>query len=239
MTRFCSMGLALLLATGMAQLSAAQETRPGGSGSGTSISGTLKVTGTKVKTKGSKSQKHVVIYLEKVGDKSYPPPPKEPVEMDQKNLVFIPHVMAVQKGTKVDFLNSDSVDHNVFCVDDCCKILEPGKKKFLDLGNWGKGDVRSHTFNTPGEAVLLCRLHPEMAAYLIVLETPYFTVAEVDGKTLSASYAIENVPPGKYLLRAWNKKCGSPDKEVTIEAGKSSQVDFEISRKKRKRRKKG
>lgn len=201
------------------------------------VGGTIRVTGTKLKTEGAKSQKHIVVYLEKAQGADYPPPPAKHLKMDQQNLVFIPHVMAVQKGSTVDFLNSDTVDHNIFCVDDCCKILsgaEGATPKFMDLGNWGKDQVRSYTFNLTGEAVLLCKLHPEMAAYLKVLDTPYFTVAEVDAATQSAAYSIANVPPGEYVLKVWNKKCAAAEQKVAVAAGQAASADVELVLKKKR-----
>lgn len=203
-----------------------------------SISGTVAIVGTKVKTEGAKSEKYVVVYLEKVGDANYPPPSSEPVVLDQRSLVFVPHVLAVQKGTVVSFLNSDTTDHNVFCVDECCKLIEDinaKKAKFLDLGNFPGGEKASHTFNVPGEAVMLCKLHPEMAAYIIVLETPYFTVAEIDEVTQSASFTIRNVPTGDYTVNVWNKRCESPAQQLTVATDGQEDVRIELQRKQRKR----
>jgi plastocyanin len=81
------------------------------------IKGTVGVYRTKVKTTGSKSDKDVVVYLEKVGNNDFPPPPKR-IRMDQKGLVFIPHVLAIQKGTSVEFLNNDNDKHNVYLFND-------------------------------------------------------------------------------------------------------------------------
>lgn len=203
------------------------------------VSGTVQVVGTKVKTQGAKSDKYVVVYLEKVGDQVYPAPPSEPALLDQIALVFVPHVLAVQKGTTVEFLNSDTTDHNVFCVDECCKLVEDlnsKKPEFLNLGNFPGGAKASYTFNLAGEAVMLCKLHPEMAAYIIVLETPYFTVAEIEESSQSASFSVANVPPGKYIVKTWNKRCESPEQEITVGDDGAAEVAVELQRKQRKRK---
>lgn len=203
-----------------------------------SVSGTIQIQGTRVKTEGAKSDKDIVVYLEKVGGSAYPPP-SEHALLDQANLVFVPHVLAIQKGASVDFLNSDTTDHNVFCVDECCKLVEDinsKKPKYLDLGNFPGGQRASHTFTVPGEAVILCKLHPEMAAYIIVLDTPHFTVAEVDGATQSATYTIADVPPGDYVLKTWSKKCQSLEQKVSVSAEQEAKADIELQRKTRKRR---
>lgn len=204
---------------------------------GVTVSGTVKVVKTRVKTSGAKSEKDVVVYLERKDDGSYPAT-SEKKTMDQKGLVFIPHVMAVQKGTTVNFLNSDNEKHNVFCVDDCCKVLEKnsdGKEEFMDLGSWGQGETRSYTFNIPGVGVLLCKLHPEMAAYIVVLETPYFTKAEIDDSTQTGSFSIENVPAGTYLVKTWNKKCVSEEQTITIANQDIKGMQIDITRKRRRR----
>lgn len=203
-----------------------------------SVSGTIQVTNTKLKTEGAKSDKEVIVYLERV-DGAKMPPPTDHAVLDQSRLVFIPHVMAIQTGTTVDFVNSDTTDHNVFCVDDCCKLVEDITKKkpaFLDLGNFPGGKTASHTFLAPGEGVMLCKLHPEMAAYIVVIDTPYFTVAEIDGTSQTAGFTIENVPPGNYVMKTWNKRCESTEQEITVGTGESAGLKIDLQRKQRKRR---
>lgn len=203
------------------------------------VTGKIQVQGTKVKTAGAKSGKDVVVYLEKIGDVKYPAATKEHAVIDQSSLVFIPHVLAIQKGVTVDFINSDTTDHNVFCVDNCCKIvedIEAKKPKFLDLGNFGGGAKASHTFDIPGEGVMLCKLHPEMSAYVVVLESPYFVIAEIDGDTQSAQYVIENVPPGEYVLKAWHKKLAAPEQKIIVVEDGKSEANITLAKKERKRR---
>lgn len=197
-----------------------------GAASGGTIEGTIKVWRTKVTTDGPKSGKEVVVYLEKVGDNTFPAPTKH-ARLDQKGLVFIPHVVAILKGTTVEFLNSDHDRHNVY-------LLFEKSGKELDLGTWKPGDVRSRKFDEVDAAVALCKLHLEMEAYVVVLPNPFFTVAAIDDATQQARYAIKDVPPGKYTLLAWHKKLkvkgGSV--AVTVEGGKSATVDFTITKKK-------
>ena len=192
-------------------------------GSGT-VAGTIAVYKTKVKTDGAKSFEDVVVYLEPQTPASYPPPEKHTV-MDQRGLVFIPHVMAIQKGTTVDFLNSDHDRHNVYFLYD-----ETGDT--LDIGTWGPGQTVSHTFTQTGLVITLCQLHLEMAAHILVLEYPFFSVAEIDGETQQAAYAIDMVPTGDYVLRAWHKKLRlkSGDVSVSVAAGQTTTVHLVITR---------
>jgi len=213
-------GMAVSLAVALSPL-LAQAGENGGT-----ITGMIKVSRTKVKTKGPKSYKHVVVFLETEDGGSFPDPVKH-AEMDQKGLTFIPHVIAVQKGTTVDFLNNDSEIHNVY-------FLFDSSGKQINLGNAPPGKVLSYKFDTVDTATVLCKLHLEMAAYVVVLPNPYFTVAKIDGDTQQASYTIKNVPPGKYTIKAWHKKLKlkGGSKEVVVENGKTATVDLTITKKK-------
>jgi plastocyanin len=178
------------------------------------IGGNIKGT---VKAKRAKYIINTVIYIEKIEGKEFAPP-KEHMLMDQKNLTFQPHVLPVLVGTTVNFLNSDDVLHNVFSPDKCAE-------KF-NLGSFPKGQKRSYTFNDPGcVSVMLCNVHPEMEAYIFVLETPYSAVSEKDG-----SYVIKDVPPGKYILKIWNERMKSKDVEVTVPKSGDVTVDFQLKR---------
>ncbi len=220
-TRSVSLGAAMLMAVALVPPETTVE-------AGT-LSGKIAVSGTKLKTEGGKSDRDVVVYLERTDGGDYPAPTEaDAVEIDQVGSVFIPHVLPVQQGTKVTFKNSDSFEHNVFSADDCCE---------MDLGNFAGGASASHEFDTLGEGVMLCKLHPEMAAYVIVLDTPYFTRAELDGATQSATYRIENVPPGEYIVKIWNKKTESAEQTVTISDDTEAAADVTLEKKQRKRRK--
>ena len=158
-----------------------------------------------------------VVYVDTIAGKTFPAPADKPV-MDQKGLMFSPHVMVVQQGTTVDFLNSDSVQHNVFWPS-----ISGNKKEGHNLGTWPKGDKRPFKFDQPGVVPLLCNVHPEMAGYIVVSPTPYF--AETDA---SGNYKIENVPDGKYNVVAWHEGMKTQTKPVDV-AG-TGKADFTLSK---------
>ncbi len=194
-------------------------------GSG-SITGTIKLSRAKAKTKGPKSYKDVVVYLEKVGENDFPPP-RRPAKVDQKGLVFIPHVLAIQKGTPIEFYNNDNDKHNVYF------LYEQSKKtKTKDLGTWKPGETRLYTFQDPKEVTMLCKLHLEMAAYVVILDNPFFTTVPIDGEKQQATFTIKNIPPGKYVLNTWHKKLKlkTGTQEVTVETGKTTEVDLTITK---------
>ena len=172
-----------------------------------------------------------MLYLEKVGKEGDYPPPRVSAKLDQKGLVFIPHVLAVQKGRPIEFLNNDNDKHNVYLVYEE-RIGGKSKTKTNDLGTWNPGEKRSHTFKEPKIITTLCKLHLEMAAYFVVLDNPFFTTAEIKKKTRRASYTIKNVPAGKYRLNAWHKKLKlkTGPVDVVVEAGKTRKADLTITK---------
>ncbi len=171
----------------------------------------------KISAKAKRYRKDSVVYIESAaGDFS---PPEEHASMDQLGLVFIPHVLVIMKGGTVDYLNSDDVAHNVFSPDDVADNI--------NLGTWSKEKriVKPHTFNKLGVAVMLCNVHAEMKAYVVVLQNPYFSKTDKYG-----NYTIEGVPPGEYTLKVWNEKYKAKDQKVEIKSGKTLLVDFKLKR---------
>lgn len=160
---------------------------------------------------------HSVVYVDAIAGKTFPAPKEHPV-IDQKGLMFVPHIVVVQQGTTVDFLNSDNVAHNVFWT-----AVGPDKKAGHNLGTWPKGEKRPFTFNKPGAIPLLCNVHPDMAGYLIVSPTPYF--AETDD---SGSYKIKDVPDGSYTLVVWHEGAKAQSKPVTVAGG--AKADFTLTK---------
>ena len=179
-------------------------------GAGSSISGTVKVT-------GSASNADAVVYVQQAPDTFAPL--ATPAEVDQLGKQFIPHVLPIVVGTTVRFLNSDPTRHNVF---------SPDHEKY-NLGTWPHGKTRDHTFGTCAKApcvyVQLCLIHPEMEAYVVVLQNPFFAVTNTAGR-----FEITNVPRGTYSLAVWHAKGKAQPKPVTVDTGKPAVVDFMLGR---------
>lgn len=140
-------------------------------------------------------------------------PPKDHAVMDQKNMAFIPHVLPIVKGTTVDFLNSDIVQHNVYSPDAIADAM--------NLGTWFKGEVRSFTFNKPGVASIRCNVHADMLAYILVLQNPYFARVDKEGR-----FSITNVPVGTYIVRLWSERLKAEDQQVRVISGPPARIEF-------------
>ncbi len=158
-----------------------------------------------------------VVYVEAVAGKTFPAPTQH-VTIDQKGLMFVPHVVAVQQGTTVEFLNSDSVAHNVFWPS-----VNGNKKLGHNLGTWPQGQRQSFKFDTPGAIPLLCNVHPDMAGYLVVSPTPYYAVTDKTG-----AYTIENVPDGSYSVTAWHE--GGKTKTNPVKVAGDTAADFTLTK---------
>ena len=141
-------------------------------------------------------------------------PETTPAEMDQKDMTFEPHVVAVTTGSTVRFLNSDPVAHNVFSPEGS-----------YDLGTWQQGQSKEHTFTAAGVYTQLCRLHPEMEGYVVVLDTPYFAVSGPDGH-----FEIDDVPAGQYTLETWSEKLKPVKQTVTVERGKTTTASVTLAK---------
>ena len=162
---------------------------------------------------GVRSPEDVVVYIQNVAGEHKPP--AKPAKLDQKKLVFIPHVLVVVKGTTVKFQNGDSVLHNIFWG-----ASDDGAYPANNLGTWGQGDSRSVMFDKEGHVVVLCNIHAEMEGHILVVQNPYFAVVKKDGL-----YEIKDVPPGKYDLATFYpqpKKLKPKIMRVTVEAGKTT-----------------
>jgi len=158
-----------------------------------------------------------VVWVEAPAGKTFPAPSQKLV-MDQKGLMFVPHIVAVQQGATVEFLNSDSVAHNVFWIS-----ISGNKKLGHNLGTWPKGQKQSFKFDNPGVVPLLCNVHPEMAGYVIVSPTPYFAVTDKSGE-----YKIENVPDGAYTVTAWHE--GAKNHSAPAAVSGETKVDITLSK---------
>jgi plastocyanin len=167
------------------------------------------------KVSGAKGES--VVYIEPIAGKTFPAPAQRQL-MDQKGLMFVPHIIVVQVGTTVDFQNSDSVSHNVFWPS-----VGRDKKLGHNLGTWPQGEKRSFKFDNPGVVPLFCNVHPDMAGYIVVSPTPYFAKTNKTGE-----YTIENVPDGAYTVTAWNEGTKPHSSQVNV-AG-DTKADFTLTK---------
>ena len=153
-----------------------------------------------------------VVYLEG----TFPKPAVLPVrQMEQKNLAFVPTLMAVQTGTKVEFPNLDDTYHSIFSY---------SAAKRFDLGRYRSDEkpVPAQVFDVAGLVTLRCDIHEHMRALILVLDTPHFVVTDADGR-----YRLEGVPPGRYVLKAWLDSRTVKSQPVEVTESATIHADFE------------
>jgi plastocyanin len=133
-----------------------------------------------------------VLWLRRL-DAPTPPvrPLRKPRVVSQKDKVFIPRVVVVPVGSRVDFRNDDDFYHNVFSLSHAQKF---------DTGLYAGGLLYSQTFTKPGPVELLCNIHASMVGYVMVVDTPYYAQPRTNG-----SFVLRNIPPGRYELSTWHE----------------------------------
>lgn len=164
---------------------------------------------------GAENDANAVIFLESSSLPQKPKPPEQPVVLDQIRLTFVPHVLPVLVGTTVAFVNSDELKHNVF---------SSSKVKLFNLGTYPRGVSRSLTFEKPGTVMVLCNVHLEMSAYVVVLETPYFALSDQAGR-----FSIRNVPPGQYTVKTWHESLKPVTAEITIQGNETVSLELRLN----------
>ena len=152
-----------------------------------------------------------VVYL----DGSFPKPNSAPMkQIAQKDLAFLPALLPVQVGTRVEFPNLDDTYHNIFSY-------SPVKR--FDLGRYRPEErpIPSEVFDVPGLVVLRCDIHEHMRGLLLVLDTPYFIRTDEEGR-----FRLSGLPSGHYTLKAWIDSKTTREKPVDLKKGATLHVDF-------------
>jgi plastocyanin len=139
-----------------------------------------------------------------------------PIVIDQKDMLFLPRVIAVQHGRTVRFDNSDNINHSV-------SIFSTVKENSLNVFVTAKDPVTKEFAAEKAPLRVGCVLHPSMTAWIYVAPHPWVAVSDA-----KASFAIKDVPPGKYKLILRHPDTGLRDeRDVDVRAGKSAKVDVE------------
>src|SRR5215471_15160463 len=113
-----------------------------------------------------------VIYL----DGAFPRTGSLPVkQVAQKDLTFVPALLPIQVGTKVEFPNLDDTYHNIFSY-------SPAKR--FDLGRYRPEErpIPAEIFDKPGLVTLRCDIHEHMRGLVLVVDTPHFVVSDAEGR---------------------------------------------------------
>ena len=152
-----------------------------------------------------------VVYLE---GKFASPTSKPLSKVIQKDFTFVPTLLAVQVGTKVEFPNLDDAYHNVFSF---------SSAKRFDLGRYRPDEkpVPAQVFDKPGLITLRCDIHEHMRGLILVLDTPHFVITSSDGH-----FKLGGLPAGSYKLKAWIDSRTTREQSVELKSGATLHADF-------------
>ena len=159
------------------------------------------------------ARRQSVVYLEVAPREAFEGASGSRATIDQRGETFVPHLVAVEAGTDVDFPNNDETYHNVFS-------LSPVEA--FDLGRYAAGRSKSVQFDRPGIVRVFCDIHSHMSAFVLVFGHRFFAVTDDDG-----SYRVDRVPPGRYTVTAWHERFGTMSQSIQIpEDGGDVDPDF-------------
>jgi plastocyanin len=150
-----------------------------------------------------------------------PPQPKleggeTPVVIDQRDMLFVPRVVAAQHGQPVRFDNSDPVNHSV-------SIFSRLKENELNVFVTAKNPVTKAFAAEKAPLRIGCALHPAMTAWLYVAPHPWAAVTDERG-----AFVLKAVPPGTYTLWLRHPDTGAHERRpVEARAGQKVEVAVE------------
>jgi plastocyanin len=142
--------------------------------------------------------------------------------LDQKGCEYIPQILAVQTGQKIQVKNSDPVLHNIHDLPN----PDSGNKE-ENRAQMPSGPDLTFAFDKPEDFLKFkCDVHPWMFAWVSIFDHPYFAISAKDG-----TFKISNVPAGKYTLKAAHRKAGVVTQEVEVKEGAPANVDLTLEAK--------
>jgi plastocyanin len=156
--------------------------------------------------------RNVVVYLKGLAFDGPLPPMR--AQIRQENESFSPRVVAVTRGSTVDFPNADPYFHNVFSLS--------GAATF-DLGRYPSGQSRSRLLAKSGIVKVYCHIHSQMSATILVLDHPFFVTPDADGR-----FTLAGVPPGSYTVVGWHERVGEEQNAVVVHSGETTTATLSL-----------
>lgn len=156
---------------------------------------------------------NAVVWLTPTGT-SAAKPRQSKVELAMRARQFAPHVRVVAVGSTVAFPNQDPFGHNIFSS-------TPGSS--FDLGLYGRGQTREQVFSKAGAIPVYCNIHSRMAAFVVVVSSPWYAQASADGR-----WSISGVPPGTYTAHIWHERGAETSRSITVTAQGLAGIDTQL-----------
>ncbi len=157
---------------------------------------------------------NVFVYVKEGLEKYSFKAPATDASIDQQGCRYQPHVQGMMVGQKLKIINNDPTLHNIHCWAE--------KNAQFNIGQPIKGMETEKTFSTPEVMIhFKCDVHKWMSCYVGVLPHPYFAVTGKDG-----AFTLKNLPPGEYVIEAWQEKLGTQTQKVKVGDKEAKEVNF-------------
>lgn len=179
-----------------------------------SLNGQLRLTADNDNILNSGLPEQAVVYFEP--DRTVASVRPAQFQLDTVNKLFVPTTLVIPVGSEVNFSNSDEILHNVFSVSAGAEF---------DLGFYGNGESRSYVFEQPGRVLVNCSVHDSMSANILVLETPYYTQADVEGK-----FQIDHLRAGSGVLKIWHPQANIETHPINIPMDESLVFELKLTK---------
>ena len=161
----------------------------------------------------------VAVFLEAPGTGTKVAPPGTSAVMDQVDQRFVPHILVVQTGTKVEFPNSDTVAHHVY------SFSHPNHFKLPIYKGHAHPPV---SFDENGIVILGCNIHDHMLAYIVVVDTPAFAKTNANGVAV-----LDSAPTAGAKVSVWSPRFREETEVLSVtvaDATADNAIAFQLTR---------
>jgi hypothetical protein len=157
---------------------------------------------------------NVFVYVkEGLGNQTFNPP-STPVTLDQRRCEYVPHVLGIMVGQPLQVVSEDPTTHNIHVL--------AKENRSWNVSQQPGAAALTERFTHPEIMIAVkCNQHPWMKAYIGVMTNPFYAVSGDDG-----TFAIQNLPAGRYTIAAWTATFGAQEQQVTVEAGGTATANF-------------
>ena len=135
--------------------------------------------------------------------------------MDQKECTFLPRVVIVPAGGKIDFLNSDRLLHNLHATPNANPPFNRTQPK---------GRTITISFSHPEIIRVTCDLHSWMRGWVVVADHPFYALTDGGG-----AFELRGLPAGRYTLKVWQERLGTTSKDVVVGDQEPTAVTLEMA----------
>ena len=131
----------------------------------------------------------MVVYLEPLAGQKIMTS-TEVASVSQHKNTFSPYITVAQTQKQVNFVNQDSITHQIYSTDK--------KNKFAFKIRAGK-EYQLKKIDQEAEIAMGCNIHDWMSGYLLIVDTPYFGKTDSSGKI---NFSLTE--PGLYRVTIWH-----------------------------------